>query len=1795
MTDHPDPLKPVPPEPSPSLAPAELAGLDPAGLLAGARTPPGNSSRTGAWVPPEVGTLSDALSGYRVTALLGRGGMGAVYEGEQLSLERRVAIKLLPAELGGDPEFQARFKREAKSMARLNHPNIVQIYDFGQTRDGHYYFVMEFVDGTDLHRLIREGKLDVTGALNAVSQICDALQYAHEEGFVHRDIKPANIFINRQGMLKVGDFGLAKLVEGNESGTDVEEDLGGLTSTGVAMGTLNYIAPEQLTQGASVDRRADIYSLGVMFYEMLTREVPRGAVKEPSKRVATLDVRIDGVVFKAMDPDPSERYQTAFELRSDVDVIRTSPAPEIALKEKADGNGVVPPERSKVSVAAPPVRRRAKRKRSPVLAVVGSGFLLLLLIGLAASWFDRRKMVDAESSSFVSHLSESQEGAPPPGEFAKVTKDAPFTNSLGMTFVPLPGTGLLICRHETRKADYAAFYDSESGVGGNFWKAPTEGGVAISTGDTHPVVNVSWEEAGEFCKWLSRKEGRAYRLPSDHEWSVAAGIADVEPPGLSPEELNRTISIAAADGDGNFADQSWSRVLPNRKGERNIDDRFPTTAPVMSFRANALGIYDLAGNVWEHTSDFFEPGRGDISMRGNCWNDSAARLSGRTARAKSARQGSDGFRCVLVVQAEAAGVSSATDFKEGGDPWRVGLSRYQVVEGKSTWAEARSEAERRGGHLATFGTEFERGEVLKRLNPGAADEALLWIGGHGRIGTSEDGWLWVTKEPWLLADRPGSQSAPQAGAATYRYAGLARSGSGGMGITAVSATGGGTRGRGFLMEWEDIDGVPAFIAGDDPKVGNFTNSLGMKLVPVPGTDIYLCLHETRRSDYAAFAAEHPGFSSLWRNPPAFEGVPVGKGDDHPVVMVSWYEARAFCDWLSRKEGRSYRLPTDREWSVAAGLGDFEASEGSPARLAATMGVSLFPWGINLDEAKAGAGNFFDPGAMSKFKGGARNLFFKLDDGQLTTAPVMSFLPNRLGIHDLHGNVLEFCEDRIGPNATSSENDEGAFQYRVMRGGSWLNLAQPLTERNRILPDYRGNDLGFRVALAVAPVKPPSAPLSERTRTVGEPVRFGSSRYQRIEGKVTWGEARERAEQMGGHLATLALEPESQWVEKELGASLRGDGSSLWMGMLFQSGKRWITGEPCLHDRGVTGSPPDSSAIQNQLGGVISRSTDGKIGWDQQPLAGGGSDSPGGFLVEWDDVTGNPPPQASVTTSRESFTNSLGMRFIPVEGSDILLCVHETRRRDYEAFAKEVPGLDPGWKNASFEKLPVGHEMDHPVVMVNWYEARSFCDWLSRKEGRTYRLPTDREWSLAAGLGGFEDANLPVDALSGKGTLRMFWGTSWPPPPGSGNFADQSLKRKLPNRQAIEGYDDGFATTSPVMIFSPSRGFFDLGGNLSEWVEDPWPGGSRSRVLRGGDWMTGGDFPISRRIPDNAAYRRYYFGFRCAVVIESAKTASRRPEGTADSVLKDGDALDSPSSMATSRAPVVLPSSPTVSKGLVPPTSPESSPFFLGIWYQTFDDKASPVYPTDFSADRTVVATSPEGRRSAGKWRLSTTHLAIEWDSGLTHLLPLPVAKEALTLDGEALRGNRPLGSRVRFSRFRPGGEPGELVLSDDRNATGWTVIGNGKVNVSGNAIKLERTSDKGGTAWFTSRKFGDFLLKTDYFLFSGSNTGIMIRAANPSKGGSIVDRGYQIDVSGLPTGKEATGAICLIQAPRSYPQKPGWNQLEIEARGLRFVVRLNGEIVNEYQSEGATEGYIGLQIYKPDGVTFSNLRIQDLK
>ena len=252
--------------------------------------------------------------------------MGAVYKARQKELDRIVALKILPPGIGQDSAFAERFAREAKALAKLNHPGIVTIYDFGRA-EGLYFFLMEHVDGVNLHQLLLNSRVSPREALAIVPQICEALQFAHDRGIVHRDIKPENVLLDKQGRVKVADFGLAKILDSSSmEPRDIFPQEAALQPgpTGV-LGTPSYMAPEQREKPAEVDHRADIYALGVVFYQMLTGELPEHKIEPPSRKVL-IDVRLDEIVLRAMEKKPEQRYAQASHLKTDVETVATTPS-----------------------------------------------------------------------------------------------------------------------------------------------------------------------------------------------------------------------------------------------------------------------------------------------------------------------------------------------------------------------------------------------------------------------------------------------------------------------------------------------------------------------------------------------------------------------------------------------------------------------------------------------------------------------------------------------------------------------------------------------------------------------------------------------------------------------------------------------------------------------------------------------------------------------------------------------------------------------------------------------------------------------------------------------------------------------------------------------------------------------------------------------------------------------------------------------------------------------------------------------------------------------------------------------------------------------------------------------------------------------------------------------------------------------------------------------------------------------------------------------------------------------------
>ena len=268
--------------------------------------------------PPPLETVAAAFPHLEILKWIGQGGMGVVYQARQKSLDRLVALKLLTPHRAHDASFAARFAQEARALAALSHPHIVTIHDFGQT-DGFYFLLMEYVDGVNLRQLLQSRRLSPEEALAIVPSLCDALQFAHDHGIVHRDIKPENLLLDQAGRVKIADFGIARML-GDEPASQPS-----VTEGTQAAGTPGYMAPEQKANPRTADSRADIYSLGVVFYEMLTGELPADRLQPPSRKVQ-IDVRLDAIVLRALEQAPERRYQTASELRTQIETVVTDAA-----------------------------------------------------------------------------------------------------------------------------------------------------------------------------------------------------------------------------------------------------------------------------------------------------------------------------------------------------------------------------------------------------------------------------------------------------------------------------------------------------------------------------------------------------------------------------------------------------------------------------------------------------------------------------------------------------------------------------------------------------------------------------------------------------------------------------------------------------------------------------------------------------------------------------------------------------------------------------------------------------------------------------------------------------------------------------------------------------------------------------------------------------------------------------------------------------------------------------------------------------------------------------------------------------------------------------------------------------------------------------------------------------------------------------------------------------------------------------------------------------------------------------
>jgi len=590
------------------------------------------------------------IAGFELLKRVGRGGMGTVYRARQISVDRIVAVKILKPSLAQNKSFIKRFSEEAKAAAKLNHPNIVQAIDAGEG-GGYYYFAMEFVDGETLHRiLLREGILDEKQALDFSRDVARALSHAHTHNIVHRDIKPGNIMISSEGVTKLCDLGLAKVVQ---EARDNDR-------RGAAVGTPYYISPEQAMGMLDVDCRSDIYSLGATLYRGLVGKPPFNAATGPEilkKHIRDplpwprdhnpgLSENVCFVIAKMMAKNPEERYQAPDELIEDVERVLAGEAPKSAVVQLE-----VPParlseeERKAQAMTAARMRRKkeAVRQFAAIREVIDKvaaeqsmpphtvvrllrgnldeskpethmkyGTILLAehRFPLARTHFHHAAQLGKDVSRYIGKIDAL--GAP-----------------TGMVYVPA-GPFLSGPEGEARTIELPPYFIDANLVSNEAYHtymratgAPPPGhwlGKDVPQGqEEHPVANVTWDEAAAYAKWANK------RLPTVHEWEKAArGVEGLRYPW------------------GNDFDPLRCNTLESGIGETTEAGRYRRGA-------SPFGCRDMMGNVMQWCQDGGPEDREDLrAVCGASWNDRGAELGLWRVELRNPlrRSRKCGFRCV---------------------------------------------------------------------------------------------------------------------------------------------------------------------------------------------------------------------------------------------------------------------------------------------------------------------------------------------------------------------------------------------------------------------------------------------------------------------------------------------------------------------------------------------------------------------------------------------------------------------------------------------------------------------------------------------------------------------------------------------------------------------------------------------------------------------------------------------------------------------------------------------------------------------------------------------------------------------------------------------------------------------------------------------------------------------------------------------------------------------------------------------------------------------------------------------
>ncbi|MBL9176472.1 MAG: SUMF1/EgtB/PvdO family nonheme iron enzyme [Verrucomicrobiaceae bacterium] len=1415
------------------------------------------SKPSGQWQPPTLEEMQAMLPQYQFENLLGRGGMGAVYKAVQVTLDRPVAIKVLPGDLidDTDAQFAERFKNEARTMAKLSHPSIVDVFDFGETQTGLLYIVMEFIDGTDVLQMIAsQGRLPEEYALSITAHVCDALAYAHKNGIVHRDIKPANILINMEGTVKVADFGLAKASDPGQSG---------ITKTNMAMGTPDFVAPEAFIPGVPLDGRADLYAIGVMLYQMLTGEIPRGIWTMPGLKLGT-DPRFDAIIGKAMQTDREVRYQSAVDLRRDLDTILTLPRSALIAQQQAAAEAAAKASRAQkqaeASVAAPgaaprsPPRHAAapppkpKSSLGPVLGIA----VVLVLAAIGYALFSKGEPEPQPQAS-------APDTTPPPA----VSRSPAVPRSPGD---PARFAGVAFPRDLCLPGSIAWRFE-----GGDLVCANTKGGEYPAFVIPQEVKN-GFECEVEFSMTpaMSQIAYLKVMFPTPKGWSsmqvFPGNVVTFVNGGRQqrPVPLNdqaRHVLKISYDVDARLV------ILVDGAQHFNTRDEGSPATPAWS------GVRPGFVNI------------GAENKGGSPFKLHAIRLRPAAAVAQSASSAPAGMTSPSPAAVPPAALAGWIDLFAKADVRRDSLQvPWTLADGVLRSPEEPKSAASPGGH-ATFAFPISNPPLnydlrfrVSRNNRGHAivmpflrgNEApslridggrgFDFFDGPGRRKPDEE---WFPPDgvahDVLIEVREDRVRASYDGKVLIEREGTLPRGQFDQAFFKSGTIKGPIIGIGVCM-----GSITVHSAAYRPVDAAADQKAAVAPAPMPSTPadkVTTAPAVTGRDDFRRKSVSLIPLVDVKRDVVSdpTTGANVWRIKNSALTFNDTEKAGRIAAPVSLKDARDYEIEVLWKKRLMNIPG---ATTWDSGYIALDVPVSADRW-VRVEVARAGD-KVNVGGALIGFTGvsmqnqeGMRVVVRRQDDkisvkingGDIGS---VSRLDGRVAAD--FGTHSVFKSELL-PAVYCARGDHDIIEWtvRALDGDVRLLWEPSLLQDPRIAQLESGYQARFE-SDAQKPFLAALASLNQSYITNGI------------------GKARAAAQARGSLAEVTAFDAEKTLVENDGGVPAEDAAGTPEPLKKLRATYRAALGK-ITAGRDAKAAPLlkiylnalDSYITELTKAGNTDKAQAVQTLRDMKAAAGSAS-------------------QAAISpdaVSKDGFTNSLGMKFVLVKGTDVMFCIHETRRQDYAAYATANPGVKEDWKNAGQNGIPCGDKDDHPVVGVRWTEAQDFCAWLSKKDRKTYRLPTDEEWSIAVGLGRHEKRSKGTtsEMLSDQERTEYPWGGDYPPKTQdlAGNFSDMTARAKFPNLGFIEGYNDGFPTTAPVMSFKPNKlGLYDMAGNALEWVDDWLNEAQTDRVLRGGSFMeTGTNLLSSHRYRDGPTLGRHFNGFRVVMVLSDTTSTAPR--------------------------------------------------------------------------------------------------------------------------------------------------------------------------------------------------------------------------------------------------------------------------------------------------------------------------------